>query len=135
MDSPKRFAPGNGQRERFGAVYLAAVVAIVAIMPVEFQGRYHYYDVLAVGLVPAVIAWLIVRERPTRQGVAAFRGASLVLVLVGLGSLALFAFAQHTSGVTRETIETARFPVQAGAYLVAGLLGLAGSFLFGQDDE
>jgi glucan phosphoethanolaminetransferase (alkaline phosphatase superfamily) len=135
LDSPEQPAAGNGQGERFGLAYLAAVVAIVVIMPVEFHGRYPYYNVLAVGLVPAVLAWLIVRKRPARQGLAAFRGASLVLALVGLGGLGLLAVAEQTSGMTRETIENGRFPIQAGAYLVAGFLGLAGSFLFGQDDE
>jgi hypothetical protein len=81
-----------------------------------------------------LIAWLVVRERPLNQGAAYFRGMSLALALVGAGGLALLAVAGRTSGLIRETIETARFPTQAGAYLGIGLVGLIASFVFSRGD-
>ncbi len=133
MDNPEQPAAASEQKTRFAALYIAAVVAITFILPLEFHGDPYFY-VLALAGVAAGVAWLAVRQRPERQGPALFRGVALVLALVGLGGLGLHLIAGQTSGMIRETAETFRFTIQSGAYACAGLLGLFGSIQFAADD-
>ena len=133
MDNPEQTAAASEQKTRFAALYLAAVVAIVFILPLETHGDPYFY-VLALAGVVAGIAWLVVRQRPERQGPALFRGVALVLALIGLGGLGLHMIAGQTGGMIKETAETVRFTIQSGGYACAGLLGLLGSVLFAAND-
>ena len=133
MDNPEQTTAASEQKTRFAALYLAAVVAIVVILPLQSHGDPYFY-VLALAGVAAGVAWLVVRQRPERQGPALFRGVALVLALVGLGGLGLHMIAGQTGGMVREIADTGRFAIQAGAYACAGLLGLLGSIQFAADD-
>jgi len=133
LDRPEQSAAGKEQKARLAALFIAAVVAIMLITPLETHSQHPRYYILSGAIVPTVIAWLIVRERPARQGLALFRGVSLMLALIGIGGLGMFLAAGRLSGFLRETVESGRFVIQAGAYLVFGLLGLTGSFLFGDE--
>jgi glucan phosphoethanolaminetransferase (alkaline phosphatase superfamily) len=134
VDRSKQAPAGKEQKARFAAVLVASVLAITLLTPVETHSQHPSYYIMTAAILPAAIAWLIIRERPERQELAVFRGVSVVLALVGLGGLGLFLAAGHLSGFVAETVLSGRFRIQAGAYFVAGLLGLGGSVLFAPDD-
>jgi hypothetical protein len=134
VDASEQSATGKEQKARLAALFIAAVLAITLITPIETHSQHPGNYIMGGAVVPALIAWLIVRERPARQGLAVFRGVSLVLALIGLGGLALLLAAGQLSGFIGETVGAARFPMQSGAYLIAGLLGVGGSVLFATGD-
>jgi hypothetical protein len=134
VDTPEQSATGKEQNARLAGLFIAAVVAIMLITPIETHSQHPGNYIMSGAIMPTLIAWLIVRERPARQGLALFRGVSLVLALIGLGGLGLLLAAGHLSGFVAETVGSARFTMQSGAYLVAGLLGLGASVLFAPDD-
>ena len=125
--------PPKDQKERIGLAVIAAVCATVFIMPIaRSHGPRHFYYVTAIALVPAIIAWLLVRNSPGRQGPVVFRAAMLAIALVGAGGLALHAVSGQTSAWIEEAVESPGFTTWAGAYLAIGLLGAIGSMLFGR---
>jgi hypothetical protein len=135
MAEPERNVAGERLGERFAASYVASTVAIVAMMPLQFQGgHFHYYNVLGLALLPAFAAWLFVRKRPQGQQATGMLAVALALAFVGGGGLGLLAVADHMSGLIRETIELGRFPTQAEAYLAIGLFGVLASLVFGRTD-
>jgi hypothetical protein len=117
---------------------MMSVVAITFMVPLEYHGNgnptWVKDRVLAMGLIPAFIAWLAILKRPVREGPAFLRGASLAIGLVGAGALALLPYSDRMSIPIREMFESARFPIQAKIYLAAGFLGLIGSFPFGHGE-
>ena len=126
--------PLKDQKERIGVAVIAAVCATVFIMPIaRSHGPRHFYYVTAIALVPAIIAWLLVRNSPARQGPVVFRAAMLAIALVGAGGLALHAVSGQTFAWIEEAVESPGFTIWAGAYLALGVLGLIGSLLFGRD--
>lgn len=124
----------NEQTARLAALYIAAVLAIMAITPLETHSQHPAWYIMSFAVLPTVIAWLIVRERPERRGPALFRGISLVIALIGLGGLALFLTGKHGTGFVGDTVALARFPIQSAVYLIAGLIGVAGSVLFAPEE-
>lgn len=134
LDIPERTAVGNERKARLAALFIAAVIAITAITPLETHSQHPHNYIIGLAVMPTMIAWLIVRERPAPRGPALFRGVSLVLALVGAGGLGLLLAAVHLRGFVAETVGAGRFPIQSGVYLVAGLLGLTGSVLFASGD-
>lgn len=119
------------QKERLAAAVIAAVCATVFIMPIErAHGPRHAYDVTAVALVPAVLAWLMVRTSRTRQGVALFRGSMLAIAFVGAGGLVLQAMSGRSFAWIEETVESPGFTLWAEAYVAVGLLGALVSLVF-----
>ena len=134
MDRPRQSVSGKDQKARLGATIFASVVAVTLIAPLETHSQQPGNHILAASILPAGVAWLAVREQPVEQGMAMFRGVMLVLTMVGLGGLGLMLDAAHLHGFFREAAESPRLPWQAGVYLVAGLVGLAGSFLFDDED-
>lgn len=134
LDTPKRSSFDKEQKARLAALFIVAVLAIMSMTPLETHSQHPGDYMLVSAVMPAVIAWLFVRERPARRAPALLRGVSLVLALVGAGGLALFLAAGQLHGFAAETVGLARFPIQAGVYFVAGLLGLAGSVLFAPGD-
>jgi hypothetical protein len=134
LDMGERSAIGKEQKARLAALYIAAVVAIMAITPLATHSQHPSWYIMSFAVLPTAIAWLVVRERPARRGPALFRGISIVIALVGLGGLALLLTGGHGSGFVADTVAAARFPIQSGVYFAAGLLGVAGSVLFAPDD-
>jgi hypothetical protein len=124
----------NEQLVRLAAIFIAAVLAIMAITPLATHSQHPRWYIESFALVPTVIAWLIVRKQPGRRGPALFRGVSLVIALIGLGGLTMFLTGKHGTGFVGDTVATARFPIQSAVYFVAGLLGVAGSVLFASED-
>jgi len=123
--------PLKDQKERIGVAVIAAVCATVFIMPIERIHRpRHYYYVTAIALVPALIAWLLVRNSPGRQGPVVFRATMLAIAFVGAGGLALHAVSGQTFAWIEEAIESSGFTIWAVAYLAIGLLGAIGSMIF-----
>jgi hypothetical protein len=127
---------GNGPVARLAWVYMISVVAITFMVPLEYHGNGHRTwvkdRVLAMALIPAFLAWLMILKRPVRENLAFIRGGALAVGFVGAGALALLPYADQMGGPIREMVESARFPIQAKAYLGVGLLGLIASFLFGR---
>jgi hypothetical protein len=128
----------DNPRTRFGAVFAASVAAITFMVPLEYHGNGHPWEVnnvvLPSSLIPALIAWLVIRKRPAREGPALLRGVALTFALVGAGGFGLLPFADLTGGWTREMVESVRFPIQAKIYLAVGFVGVIASFLFGRDN-
>lgn len=123
--------PLKDQKERIGTAAIAAVCATVFIMPIaRSHGPRHFYYVTAIALVPAIIAWLLVRNSRARQGPVVFRAAMLAIAFVGAGGLALRAVSSQTFAWIEEAVESPGFTIWAGAYLAVGLLGAIGSMLF-----
>jgi hypothetical protein len=143
MQDQEQANPVKQSAARFAAAYVAAGVAITLMVPPIFHGRpyapsysaSHPRDyVLAAALVPAVIAWLIIRRRPSRQEPAYFRGAMLALALVGAGGLALLTISGRLSGLTLQIVQSGRFTTQAEIYVGIGVFGLLASLLFKDGD-
>ena len=118
---------------RLAALFIAAVIAITAITPLATHSLHPRDYIFTLAVMPTFIAWLVVRERPSARGPALFRGASVVLALVGAGGLGLLFAAGPLRGFVAEAVEAARFPIQSGLYLLAGLLGLIGSVMRASD--
>ena len=122
--------PLKDQKDRIGAAVIAAVCATVFIMPIARSHRpRHFYYVTAIALVSAIIAWLLVRNSPGRQGSVVFRAAMLAIAIVGAGGLALHAVSGQTFAWIEEAVESPGFTIWAGAYLAVGLLGAIGSMI------
>src|SRR5689334_4886112 len=121
------------QKERIGAAVITAVCAIVFIMPIaRYHRPRHYYYVIEIALVPAVIAWLLIRNSQARQGLVVFRAAMLAIALVGTGGLALHAVSAQTFAWIQEAVESPGFTTWAEAYLAVGLTGAIGSMIVGR---
>jgi hypothetical protein len=121
----------NDQTQRLASAVIAAVCATVFIMPIErAHDPRHWYYVTAIALVPAVLAWLLVRTSRARQGVALLRAAMFAIVFVGAGGLALQAMSGRTFPWIEETVESPGFTLWAEAYLAVGLLGALVSLIF-----
>ena len=88
LDTPKRSSFDKEQKARLAALFIVAVLAIMSMTPLETHSQHPGDYMLVSAVMPAVIAWLFVRERPARRGPALLRGVSLVLALVGAGGLA-----------------------------------------------
>jgi hypothetical protein len=128
--------PPKDQKERFGLAYLASGAAITFLLPMSrFHGRHLWIYVAGYALVPATIAWLLVRNSPARQGSVVFAAATLAIALVGAGGLALHAVSSQTSAWIEEAVKSPGFTTWAGAYLAIGLLGVIGSMLIGRLDH
>ena len=124
----------NEQTVRLAALFIAAVLAVMAITPLETHSQHPRWYIESFSALPAAIAWLAVRKRPERRGPALFRGISLVIAQIGLGGLALFLTGKHGTGFVGDTVALARFPIQSAVYLIAGLIGVAGSVLFAPEE-
>jgi hypothetical protein len=134
LDTPEQSAVRNEQTVRLAALFIVAVLAIMAITPLETHSQHPRWYIESFAALPTAIAWVVVRKRPERRGLALFRGGSMVVALVGLGGLALFLTGNHGTGFVGETVAAARFPIQSAVYFVAGLLGVAGSVLLAPED-
>ncbi len=134
LEAGERSPIRNEQTARLAALFIAAVLAVMAITPFTTHSQHPRWYIESFAFVPTVIAWLIVRKQPERRGPALFRGTSLVVALIGLGGLALFLTGKHSSGFVGDTVALARFPIQSAVYFVAGLIGVAASVLFAPDD-
>jgi hypothetical protein len=122
---------------RFAAALCASIAAITFLLPATYHGANHHVrsSVLTIALLPAMIAWLAVLKRSVRQSTAELMAFSLSLALVGAGGLALLAVPGHMDGLIKETVENARFAIQAKVYVGVGILGAIGSFLFRRGGE
>jgi small-conductance mechanosensitive channel len=123
------------RKSRFGAAAVAAVCATVAIMP----ARVHHsapsgFDVFAMALVPAFVAWVIVRNSPARQGFVVFRGVMLAIAFVGIGGLVLHFVSGQTPAWIEEAVESPGFIAWAAVYLCIGLFGAAAALLLQPGD-
>jgi hypothetical protein len=122
------------QTQRVLLAIIAAVFAVVAIMPIAMHHAPHHREyVIRIALLPAAAAWLIIWKTPGSYALASFRTVMLAIALVGAGGLALHAFSALTSPWIKETVESARFAPQAIIYVALGVLGLIGSLLAGGD--
>jgi len=123
------------QKSRLGAAIFAAVVATVLIMPLE---RRHSppsgFSVFAMGLVPAFLAWLVVRGSAARQAFVVFRGVMLAIAFVGMGGLILHFFAAQTPPWVEEAVDSPGFTTWATAYLAMGLFGALAALILQQID-
>jgi len=120
------------QAQRGAMAVIAAVFAVVAIMPVAMHDGPHGRDVMiGVALLPAAAAWLIIWKTPGSYTLASFRTVMLSIALVGAGGLGLHGAPGLATPWIRETVEQARFVPQAIVYIGIGVLGLIGSLLVG----
>jgi hypothetical protein len=123
------------QAQRFALAVIAAVFAVVFIMPLAMHHTFHgREDVMRLALVPAVVAWLLVWKMPGSHALASFRTVMLSIALVGAGGLGLHAVPELASPWIKETVESARFLPQAVVYIGLGVVGFIGSWLIGADE-
>jgi Na+/H+ antiporter NhaD/arsenite permease-like protein len=108
---------------RIGVLYLISFVEIGLAEP--HQGT---AVVMGGALVPAIIAWVIVRKKPRRFPRAILRGASIVFLFAGFVAL---GSAPDGAGSERGAPGPAGFSLTtwADAFLVIGLAGLFSSFV------
>ncbi len=109
--------------KRFGAIYVISFVAIGLIQP-------HHGNVAVAGgaIVPAFIAWLIVRKKPVSFLRAILRGSSIVFSVAGFMALGI---APDGAEIGTDATGAGGLPLKnwAAAFLAFGLMGLFGSFV------
>ena len=107
---------------------LAIAVACSAWTQSESNG---FAKLLGASLVPALLAWVLVRKMPSRSLRAIVRGVGIELLLIGLIAFGSTHGQLVAQGSSLEAADTNTFNSKAGFLLLAGLILLVGS-LFGE---
>jgi hypothetical protein len=112
----------SGAFGRFVALYVVSFVSMGLAEP-------HRDNAFVAGgaVVPAIIAWLLVRKKPAGLTRALVRGASIVLIIAGFAALGSVPLGENIENVTG----AGGLALTSWAYalLGVGVIGLFGSLL------